>query len=241
MIEIKETKDRKVLGEGRNQGMGFALLKKVEENKFETVNPISPCKDYLAEVVFTENTGLSTSGCGLQYPQKLGILEDKVSYLVFKNMKTNGRTFSIEGKSFETYSKEIKDGIKNIENFINKFQMKFRGFTKCMIEEANDDQFLVTFDTRWAQSTHSISLLSLLLRIGKNYTDNKKSITRHLISIDNKCIDYSLVNSCFKNIVITLENKKLPPMPEAHIKARKASSSWTPHNYGIGGWNGKYE
>ena len=76
-MTITEKHDRNVLIEGRSSGMGFAMLKKDKTN-YETVNPLSPCKDYLNEVVFTENTGYPTKAHGLDYKEKLDIFKDKV-------------------------------------------------------------------------------------------------------------------------------------------------------------------
>lgn len=238
MVKITEKHDRSVLSEGRSSGMGFAMLKKIDDNNYETVNPISPCKDYLAEVVFTENTGLPTKAYGLVYNKKLDILSEKMSYLVFKNQKTKIGTFNLESKTFEAYGKEIKDNYKNIENFINNFQKKFRGFLPCIIEEAEDDHFLVTFDTRWTKSSYSISLFTLLLRIAKDY--RKSSVVMFLLSINKNSMDYSLVNSAFKKIINIIEYKKLPGIPNNFIKARIASNAWSPHGYGICMWDEKY-
>lgn len=235
---IKEVLDRKVLGEGRNQGIGFAMLQKIDENEFHTVNPISPCKDYLAEVIFTENTGYSTNGCGLDYPEKKNILSEKVSYLVFKNQKTKQSDFNVDGMTFEQFSKDLKEKIPNIINFINKYQRRFSNYVPMKIEEANEEQYLVTFDSRWAMSTMSISLFTLLLRIGKHYKSG--TILSFLLNFDKKSIDYSLVNTAFKKILRIYESKKLPGIPNLQIEARKKSSSWSPHNLGICAWDETY-
>lgn len=237
-IELVDNQDRSVLSEGRSSGIGFAMLKKVNENTYETVNPISPCKDYLAEVIFTEHTGMPTSAHGLNYKKVHKIFEKPVSYLLIKNMGTKGGSFSVEGKTFEIYSEEIKKGYKNIENFINKFQQGFKNYIPCKIEPV-DDTYIVSFDTRWAASTFSISLLALLIRVGKSYETG--DVDLYLDSIPNTNIDYSLMRTARKNTNIILNEKKLPTIPEKHIKARKTSSSWNPHNYGICGWDGSFE
>lgn len=241
---VEEKKDRKVLGEGRNQGMGFAMLKKIDAKTYHTVNPTSPCKDYLAEVIFTENTGLGTSGCGLKYPDKNDILGKRKSYLVYKNMKPgngDGENFSIEKKTFEEYGKEIKEGRKNIQDFINQFQKELgERYAPCRIEEVNDDQFLVSFDTRWARSPYNISLFTLMLRVAKNY-DGKSSVIDYLDSIPNNNIDYSLIKTARSKILTVLKNKKLIEIPKLHIKKREANVSWSPHHIGICAWDEKYD
>lgn len=238
-IEIKEKCDRGKLSEGRNQGIGFALLEKVGTKEYHTVNPISPCKDYLAEVVFTENTGHPTSGCGLVYPKKRDILAKKTSYLVFKNQKTKQGGFTVEKMSFEDFTEDLRGKIKNIENFLNKYQENLEGFKPLKIEPANDDQYLVKFDSRWANSTYSISLLTLLLRIGKHY--NGEDVEEFLNKLPNTSIDYSLVKTAFKKVMTIQKEKKLPGIPQSQITSIEKNKNWSPHHLGICSWNEKYE
>lgn len=241
---VEEKKKRSVLSEGRNQGMGFAMLKRIDSKNYHTVNPISPCKDFLAEVIFTENTGMGTAAYGLNYTEKNNILGKRKSYLVYKNMKPSKgdeESFSVEKKTFEQYSKEIKDGRKNIQDFINQFQTELGGgYAPCRIEEVNDDQFLVSFDTRWAKSPYNISLFTLMLRVAKHYKDKQK-VLEYLDSVPNTNIDYSLLKTARKKIVTILKNKKLIDIPKSHIKSREQDKNWTPHDAGICSWDEKYD
>lgn len=235
---IKETKSRSVLSEGRNQGIGFAMLKKLSLNNYETVNPISPCKDYLNEVIFTENTGIPTKAYGLVYDKPNDIFKGKKSYLVFMNQKQMSGNFSVEYKTFEAYSKEIDENYKNIELFINNFQIKLGGFLPCKIRQAEDKKYLVIFDTKWCQSTYSISLFTLLLRVAKSYKG--EDIIKFLTSLSAENIDKSLINTALPKIKVILDNKKLPTTPKLHVDSAK-KGAWTPHNLGICSWNEKYE
>lgn len=238
-MKITEKCNRQVLNEGRDSGMGFAVLKRVDDENYITVNPVSPCKDYLNEVVFTENTGYPTSGCGLVYSKVNDVFKEKTSFLTFKVQKTKNGDFYIENKTFEDYKKEVDDGYKNIENLINKYQRPFR-FAPCKITPANDEYYLVEVDTRWMKSTYSVSLLTLLLRVGKNFKE-KQSVVEFLLSVSNTSIDYTLINSCFKRILKVYTCKKLPSIKKIHIKNKKDNPSFSPHGLGILSWDEKYE
>lgn len=247
MMKIKKTVtdnlDRTELCEGRDQGIGFAMLKKLDNINFETVNPISPCKDYLAEVIFTENYKIPTKAHGLNYTKIKDILNEDVSYLVFKNLTTDGVIghFNIEKKNFKQYSEEVLNGYKKIEAFINQFQSELENkFIKCKIEVVNDDQFLVIFDTQWACSTYSISLFSLLIRIGKDYV-KKMLVLEYIKSIPNNSIDYSLLKTAIENIEKILILKRLPKTSKNTLEQVENKKNICPHNEGICAWQSEYE
>ena len=77
MIQIINKQCRSKLCEGRSYQMGFAFLKKLDNNTFETVQPISPCKDYLNDVIFLKI--LAILGLLIAHSQA------NISYLVFIN------------------------------------------------------------------------------------------------------------------------------------------------------------
>lgn len=237
---IVEKCDRKVLIEGRSSGMGFAALKKVSDDEYHTVNPISPCKDYLNEVVFTENTGIPSKACGLIYSKKHGIFNEDYSYLVFKvqGLKNNDHRVTSEF-TVEEYTEIIRNSIKNIENFINNLQDRIGIENKLSITEANDDHFLVKFDTIWARSTQSISLLTLLLRIAKNYKGG--DIIKYLNNVITEFAnDKAMSKTVVKKLDIIFENKRLPTMTESFINVLKENPNRSPHSKGIISWDGTY-
>ena len=85
MLKIIDKQNRGKLNEGRNYQMGFAFCKKVSNKVLETIQPISPCKDYLNDVVYSERTGKNVSAYGLN-TSKLGLFDKKKkSILSHKN------------------------------------------------------------------------------------------------------------------------------------------------------------
>lgn len=243
-IVIKEVKDRKVLNEGRNAGMGFAMLRKVSKDNYETVQPISPCKDYLNEVIFTEKNNIGTSGCGLVYPKKLDIFTDKEAYMVIviqhakegegDNKEKNYHSYSTFEEDFEC----LKNNYKNIQNFVNYFEDILQFNRKTEIKEASDNQYLVTLPIEWCQSTPAISLYSFLLRVSLTYTEGNPIEFIEKLSSEN--IDKYLSNSILPRIKKILENRDLLKQePNSLEQAEKYkdkvlnTTRYSPHNMGV--------
>lgn len=231
MINIKEVKDRGVLIEGRASGMGFTFLKKVGKNSYETVQPLSPCKDYLNEPVFTENTGIPSKAHGLVYNEKLNIFTD-VFYMAIKIVKTKEGIYwySKYENGFEVDIKNLKDNYKNIQNLLNFIENKIGIEIKTTIEEANDDYFLLTSSVEWSKSTPAISLYSLIIRCSLVYKG--EDVFEYFKNYNYHNEDKQFLEQAIKKLNIIIENKSLPEQPSFDEKSAK-SGQWSPHNVGI--------
>lgn len=239
-IVIKEVEKRSKLIEGRNNGMGFAFLKKVDSNVFETVQPVSPCKDYLNEVIITENTGIGTRAHGLNYKEKLDIFSD-VGYMTIKILPDNsGKYYYNKSKLAEEDIKILSDNYKNLENFINQIEkdLDFTDFTK--IEKANDEYYLVIVPKQWLISTHAISLYTLLLRIGFVY-NGKDNYNEYLSKYEYSLADKRMFESIKNKFKLILQNKKLPPNRIKYSLSALKRGNHSPHNNGIVGWDSSFE
>lgn len=240
MIKIKETKNRGVLSEGRNNGMAFAFLKKVKDDVYETVQPKSPCKDYLAEVVFTEKYGVPSKGCGLYYKEKLNIFNDK-AFMTIKMMPTHRSKVYNYSKSLDSDVQLLKANYPHMVRLLNSFEKKLKLKVLTTIEPANDDQFLVTFSPEWCDSTHSISLYSLLLRVLMPATEKDTDIMSFLKQYKYNRGDVYLVQSVLPKIKLILEKKKLPPNTSSLSKEKVGKFMQSPHGYGICSWRSSFE
>lgn len=162
-VSIIDNQDRNVLKEGRNYGLGYAFLKKVGAGKYETVQPISPCKNYLNDVVVTEHTGIPISAHGLVYKEKQGIFNGFYSYLAAKICQTYG--------NFEVHKKNLAENYKNLQVFINKIEelMKFRRRTTLIMCE--NDLLFIKAPKEWSSYTYMISLYTLFMRVGMWYKE----------------------------------------------------------------------
>lgn len=240
LIEIKETKDRNVLNEGRDNGMAFAMLKKISENLYETVQPFSPCKDYLAEVIFTENTDIGTNGCGLDYPKKLNIFENDIAYMGICILKSKKGSYYYQ-RSFSKDIELLNDNYKNITKFINYFEDRFKVNGLTEIIKADDNQFLVTVPIKWTASTAAISLYTLLLRMALDYKEQDN--IEYLNSIAESSLHQdSYLAKTLLNKLSSIENNldKLFEIPADYLESAKAllniennTTRWSPHGQGI--------
>jgi hypothetical protein len=236
---IKEVCDRKNLQEGRSSGMGFAFLKKISEDEYETVQPISPCKDYLNEVVFTENYDIGTQAYGLAYHKKLGIFTKTKAYMGIEIQK-KGQYYH-NCSTFEIDSKMLSDNYKNIELFLQEFDKLLDNKTLTKIIPQKEGKYLVEIPIEWVQSTIAISMYTLLMRVVLNY-DGKEDIWEYLtkISKDKKNIDQDLLKGAIPQIKAALEDSSLLVIPEEHLQSanqylnkQNNVTDWSPHNYGI--------
>lgn len=169
-VNIVDKMDRNVLGEGRSMQMGFAFCKKISEDSYETVHPISPCKDYLSDVVWTEHTGKHISCCGLTY-NKRDIYDGKTAYMAIKICKSKyGSTYPDYEKDRENLSKNYKN-IQTILNWVED-QLKIEQKTE-ILQTSKDDIFFLKFDYFWSQYPYLTSLYALLVRIAQWYRGEK--------------------------------------------------------------------
>ena len=230
MSNVIEKKNRGDLGEGRSSGMGFAFLKKAKGDEFHTVQPLSPCKDYLNEVVFTENTGIGSQAHGLVYPKKNDIFNE-VAYLAIKIVPDHGSTSYMYGKTIDIDKQHLKDNHKNLEKLMNYFEEQLDIVGRTFIEEANDDYFILRVPVEWTHSTVNISLYSLIVRIGMVYTAEEDPMT-FLKNYKYNSMDKDLLNGIRPKLTKILENKKLIPQPPFDEKRAK-EKQWNPHDVGI--------
>jgi hypothetical protein len=160
-IIINDNCDRGVLSEGRNYGMGFAFLKKTGDNKFQTIMPITACKDYLNDVVYTEHTQREVSAYGLKTSFN-NLLKESHGYMVIKMLpRSDGGDYSVKNRNLAVDTKQLKDNYKNIQKFINLIAPEY----KIVIRKADDDMFFIKLNKKWMSNNYAISLLTFLLRV----------------------------------------------------------------------------
>lgn len=164
--QIVDNQNRKVLGEGRNYQMGFAFCKR-DGDTYNTVQPISPCKDYLNDVVYTEATGKGVHAYGLS-TKKQDIYDGDKAYIAMKICKR------FPDEEYPNYHKDIENLEKNYENlqkFLNIFENQV-GIVPTQVIKTGDNMFLMILDTYWCQASWLISLWGLLCRVGQYFDGN---------------------------------------------------------------------
>ncbi|HEY0749830.1 MAG TPA: hypothetical protein VGD26_01665 [Chitinophagaceae bacterium] len=164
---VKDVCNRSVLSEGRTFNMGFAFCKQMDDGSFETVQPLSPCKDYLNDVVYSEHTGKPFMACGL-CTKKTGIFEaGPYAFLAIKMLSHKGR----EWDGLPEAQARLKKNFKNIEKLLNYVEEQFSKYDltdRTSITATQDqDLFLLAVPLWWCRSTHLISLYSLFVRMAQ--------------------------------------------------------------------------
>lgn len=152
---------RSVLTEGRNYGLGFGFAKK-EGNVLTSVMPISPCKDYLNDVVYTEKTGNPYSAFGLK-TTKTGCFEDGNAYLVM-SVCLMGARISATYSTYEKDKESLAQNVGYMQEAINWFEEKFGVNGRTKIEKIEDNLYVAIAPLFWTEATYLISLYSLILR-----------------------------------------------------------------------------
>ena len=109
--------NRGILSEGRNHGMGFAFCK-CDGETVETIMPISPCKDYLNDVVYSERSGQDSLNHGLK-TTKLGLFEDKQSAYMVASICGRGAKKPAAYAGMDGDIELLNNNFKNIEKAIN--------------------------------------------------------------------------------------------------------------------------
>lgn len=215
---------RKSLLEGRSFQMGFAFCRRKDKLTFETVHPISPCKDYLNDVFVAETAQRGVDQYGLNYNPSEPILTGDRAYITFAICTyKNGDKYP----NFDKDSKNLTDNIGNIQKFINNFE-KLLKIKKLSIIKIVDEGFIIAFSPEWLKGGYAISLLSLLLRVGQWY-DGEENVIEYLKEFYQNSDDVYIVKSVLLKIETLIKNG----MPQEDATAYKALTSNQIHNGGI--------
>jgi len=151
--------------EGRSYGIAFAFAKR-DGNTIETVGPLSPCKDYLNDQVYSEHTGKPFGAYGYK-AEKRGLFENTdVAYIVMAILPYKyGNKYAAQDKETEWFNYHFKD----IQKFINATEdlLKLDKRTVFHIIYANapeNTRIISIIPYYWAQWTYRISMWTLLVR-----------------------------------------------------------------------------
>lgn len=227
-MKVIEKFTRAKLIEGRTQGLAFAFLKKVGED-FETVHPMSTCKDYLNDIVTAEVYNQPIQVFGLDYTPN-DLFKDKTFYIGFKILKTK------EGKYFyNDYNadvKQLKNNIPNILKLVNWFDDKFN-VKPSEIFEAEDDYFVISNSEFWNRVSVHTSLYALLVRMGQSY-DGEESVDAFLNNTTSLKTDQPLWAAAKPKVMLMLLGVEIR---QPYVKDGKITEFSGVHTAGISYYN----
>lgn len=207
-MKININHNRNNLQEGREYGMGFGFLKKLSNTKYETVSPISPCKDYLNDVLYAEKTNeILPTIYGFKYDGVQNIVGRNYAYLGIKICDYKHGGWGNLERDLNAFNKNYK----NVENFLQQIEEKLGIKYKSKIIKANNDHFVVKMPKFWTNTLYLLSMYTLLLRAHQKY-DNTKTALQAIE--ENKVFngDSYLINSC-KNKLFKIIEGELPEQP----------------------------
>ncbi len=220
MHQLIDQQNRAVLNEGRVRGIGHAFCRR-DGDTFITAYPISPCKDYLSDQIFSEWTGKPFQAYGLSAHKQN--LFDTHAYLATKVCKAGAKA---EAK-YEGYDDDVKrldDNWPNVQTLLNWFEDAFGVEHSTFIPIASN-AYVVKLPLFWTRGTYLISLYTLLLRAALFY-GGKADVMTFLETVQSE--DRYLLNDVLPKIRRMLAGER----PEQDLNALKDV-----HNTGIKGFS----
>jgi hypothetical protein len=219
-LTLVDKKPRKVLGEGRNYGIGFAFAKR-KDSELHLVGPISPCREYLNDQLYSEITGKECYAHGYK-AKKSGLLDDECLYVVIAVLPYHsGGTYAGQDKEMKWLAKHYRS-IQWLINAIEGMIAKHQGVTS--IEELETNRYVLMSPKFWGQSTYLISLLSFLVRVALEGKYETPKDPMEWLKSGPSCTDqYSL-----SDII-----KKIKKMENGNFPKQDLESISYPHGMGI--------
>lgn len=201
MNKITELQDRKKLYEGRSFGIGFSILNKISNNKYETYLPFTACRDYLNDFSYVEYTKKEIGKIHGYEHKLLNCFNNKRFFYIGVN------TLNYNSGTNWQYKEEAKQVLisnkDNLEKLINKIEEYIGLKTKSKII-VDEDTLIIKVPIYWSKTTALISVYTLLIRCNFNIQLNDSDIIEQLKN--NKC--FITDDEYMKNLVVQfLENK----------------------------------
>lgn len=192
-MKVNLLHSRKGTMEGRNQGIAMGFV----DNKLNTICPITPCKDFLNEVVYSEYTGIQIDTIyGFKHPVS-GVFKGK--------RKINLAAANCKSDKDLPYTQIDSTQVKNTVKFINKIETRLF-IPKTTVKQVGEFT-IFRFSNYWISQVYLISLYGLLIRIGVNYDGT--NVLDYYKSTKVPSIDYNLCQNSYENFKEILQNKYL--------------------------------
>lgn len=167
MIKVVNNHSRVILNEGRNKGIGTAFAKKVDKNTFETIMPVSPCKDYMNDVIAVENDYPEFSVCGLTSKKK-DLFKDNEAFIILRVCDNKKAEEAKTKRPLEDEQEKerilLKENYKKIQDILNELEKNI-STELTEIYEAENDYYVLKVPMIWVKNGPMISFYLYLVRI----------------------------------------------------------------------------
>lgn len=162
---------RQSFSEGRSSGMGFAFAKR-QGSTFVASQPLSACKDFLNDEVWSEVTGEEYMMFGQKSFKKNLFSDKRYAYMLISFLPNNGSEPSEKNKE---ELKKLINNKDNVQRILRKLDsiMKTKGRTIIELTD-NPDILLVKMPIEYSRTSYAISLYTLVCRNGVNFTKDQK-------------------------------------------------------------------
>lgn len=229
-ITFIDKQKRAVLGEGRNYGVGFAFCER-DGNTVATIMPISSCKDYLNDVIWSEVRDKEIVNYGL-VTKKLGLFENTqfatIAFKVCGKGASNPQPYPAMDKDIASY----KANRCEIEASMNVIEERLGLDHPTRIIE-QDGVYIATISLWWCKATYRISLWSLLVRALRHKSDKGDPIA-YLATVTDE--DQNILNYGNEAALKKLKRMIAGCIPEQDLFALN-----DPHDIGINRFPFPYE
>lgn len=234
MNKIKELQKRKSLYEGRNFGIGFTILNKVN-NGFETHLPFTACRDYLNDFSYVEYTKKEIGTIHGYNHKLLNCFNNKrIFYLGVNTLHFNS---GVDWEDKEKAQELLVKNYKNLESLLNNIEEK-TGIKGKSVISLDDDTLIIKSPIYWSKTTALISVYTLIIRCFFNISDEESKLDIIEILGKHKCfIDGD--NYMIKNCVAFYEKLDNVKFDKINYVKYNISSNSQVHNFGIAGFLSK--
>ena len=232
MKQIEEKYKRSSLNEGRNFGIGFAILKPVNKSKtkFETENAFTACRDYLNDFSYVEHTKKEIGYIhGYDHKLKNCFNNKRLFYIGANTLNYNGGSV---WKDKEEALKSLSSNYKNLEKLLNKFEEKLnlKSRTSIILDE---DTLILKAPIYWTKTTALISVYTLIIRCYFNVSDFTDDNFEEILKTHKPFISGD--SYYIKNCVLFYNNPQIKYDKIMYDKLEIKDKS-TIHNFGIDGF-----
>jgi hypothetical protein len=230
MKKIKELQERNKLQEGRDFGIGFTILKKINK-RFETYLPFTACRDYLNDFAYVESTKKEIGSIHGYRHELLNCFDNKKKVYFGVNTlhrNKNGGNYN----KFDECQKILINNYKNLEKFLNYIEININVKIKTKIE-LDEETLIIKCSKFWVQSTPLISVYTLLIRLYFNIEKDQTDTILNLLKNNKPFIDSDsmMKHPCVDFFKIYLDNKNMFQNP--NYESMKVIGKSTIHNFGI--------
>ena len=161
VVTLIENPYRNKLQEGRSYGIGFAFCKR-DGCKFTGVGPISPCKDYLNDQIYSERTGKPFRAYGYD-SKKTDCFEVDYGFIAMGICPYKyGERYTDKYKE----TKYLEDNYKVIGNMMAQMDNDMTLANQTQIHKCDiNGRYIVSVPAFWCEFPYRISLYTLIIRI----------------------------------------------------------------------------